>query len=217
MMETTNLKKNFLYDVVLPIIEKVAWLLSALGLAAKYNLVSAGNFMLLIGLTSLGIVYFLSAYKPVSMPTATTDEPYFEPTSSQNQQSNFSSTPETPSFLVNSICPKLIGIGGAVVLIGTLFKLMIWNGSVNMLMVGTGTVLIAVLLMALNQRLDRRAVVLMVLGSIMLYVPSETLIHQFHSDDPVLVEKMIYQLHHPRDPAASQAVQQHLQQTRAVR
>ena len=217
MMETTNLKKNFLYDVVLPIIEKLSWLLSAVGLAAKYNLIPAGNFMLMIGLSNLSMVYFLSAYKPVSLPTAPTDGPYFEPTSSQNQHNPFSSTPETPSFLVDSLCPKLMSIGGAVVLIGTLFKLLAWNGSANMLMVGTGTMLLVVLLMALNQRLDRRAVVLVVLGSIMLYVSPETLIQQFHRDDPALVEKMIYQLHHPRDPAASQAVQQHLQQKRAVR
>ena len=213
-MEAVDPRKNFLYDTLLPIIEKVSWLLTILGLAAKFNLVPVGSIILLIGLSNLSVVYLLSGYKPKSVTSATTAGPYFEPISSQNQPGQFSNMPENQSFLVDILCPKLIGIGGSIVLVGTLFRLMIWNGSANMLIVGTGTILIVALLMTLNQRLNMRAVVLVVLGSIMLYISPEAWVRQFHHDDPILVAKMIYQIHNPRDPAAGEEVRQHLKQKR---
>lgn len=211
-MDDGVVSNSFLYDVLLPKLEPASWIVAIWGFIASWNQLVGGATFLIIGLANISIAYFLSAYKP-STP-ATTGGSYFEPVSSQQQLAN---TLDKPSFLLDSLAPKLVGISGAVVLVGTLFKLLFWNGSANMLMVGTGTIGLVVLLMTLNQRLDRRAVVLAAIGGVMLYFPSETLVRQFHRDDPELVELMVNQLHHPNDRAAARAVRIHIHQKRVHR
>ena len=74
--------------------------------------------------------------------------------------------------------------------------------------------LIVVLLMALNQRINMRAVVLAAIGIVMFTVSEETLMRQLHRDDPQLVELIVYQLHYPHDRAAAQAVRMRMNQMR---
>jgi hypothetical protein len=202
-METNEPRKSLLFDVLLPKIEVLAWVLSIVGFIAKWNLISAGNIMLIVGLGSLANVYFLSAFMPGKTP-----ESYGEISSSQN---------EPPSFLIDTLSPKLANIGGAVALVGTLFKLMAWSGATMMLIEGTVVVLFVVVLLAFNQRSNRHALWAGVIGAITFYTPAETLVRQFHRDDQVLVQKMIYQLDHPRDRAAGEDVRQYLKQKRARR
>ena len=52
------------------------------------------------------------------------------------------------------------------------------------------------------------------LGVLTLYIPAEKWIHQFHGNDPILVQKMIYQLDHPHDRAAAEAVRTYLNEQR---
>jgi len=65
--------------------------------------------------------------------------------------------------------------------------------------------------------MNLRALILGVIGGFMLFVSPKYLAQQFHRDDPVLVQKMIYQLDHPRDRAAAEDVRQYLKQKRAQR
>jgi len=208
-METTTATVSFLYDILLPRVEKLGLLVTVLGVLAALTLVGRYETLLIVGLGTLGLTSFLNTYKPRVL--ATTDGPYFEPITGQNQFSN-SSNP--PSFLLDSLCPKLIGISGAFILVGTLFKLMLWSGGANMLLVGTGIMLIFVLLMALNQRINMRSVVLAAIGIVMFTVSEETLMRQLHRDDPQLVELIVYQLHYPHDRAAAQAVRMRMNQMR---
>ena len=202
-MEAVEPQKSFLFDVLLPKIEVVAWILSIVGFMAKWNLIGAGNIMLIIGLVSLADVYFISAFKPIKrLDDSDGSSPY---------------QTESTSFLRDTLSPKLANIGGAVVLVGTLFRLMTWSGATIMLIDGTVVVLFVFVLLAFNQRINRLALWVGAIGAFMLYTPAETWVRQFHQDDPVLVQKMIYQLAHPRDSAAREAVSQYLKQKRAQR
>ena len=79
-----------------------------------------------------------------------------------------------------------------------------------MLMIGTVAMVLAVLMMAFNQRMNMRALVLATIGCVMLSVSSEALMSQLHRDDPELVALMVYQIHHPNDRAAVKATQIHI-------
>lgn len=200
------------YTVVLSALEKAAWLGAVLGLAAKWNLLASGNPLLLFGLSTLGAVYFLQAYAPRSTPAELAREERLDTGSSQPY---FAATDQTSNFLLDKVLPKVTRISMAVALIGILFKLLSWPGSGPMLAVSAAIIGVALLLLGFNQRLDRRALLVGTLAVTAWQVPSETLIRQFHRDDPALVEKLIYQAHHPRDSAANDAVRQYLRQKRA--
>ncbi|AWM32682.1 GldL-related protein [Hymenobacter nivis] len=181
-------------------VEKIAWPAALLGLAAKWALVPAGNYLLLLGLGTLGVVYFLQSYWPAAFAAGG------EPLDSS-----------APAPFLDDYLRKVTSISAAVMVIGILFKLMNWSNGNTMLVVGVATMALVVVIAAFRRRLNRFAVAIAALGGLALYVPSETLIRQFHRDDPGLVEKLVYQLHHPRDRAAAADVQQYLQQKRSPR
>lgn len=213
-MEAQKPVKSFLYDTLLPKIEWLSWPIAAWGFIAGWYQIVGWASWLIVGIGNLSIASYLSAFAP--RKTLITDEPYFGPIVRQNQHNQFI-TADDDSFLLNSLAPKVAGIAGSVVLVGTLFKMMFWTGHRTMLIVGTGSMVIVVLIMALNQRRNMRAFILTILGGVMLYVPSETLMRELHRDDPKLVELMIYQEHHPHDRAAVEAIRIHIKQKRAQR
>ncbi|MDQ2795380.1 MAG: hypothetical protein M3Y12_15440 [Bacteroidota bacterium] len=181
------------WDKQLATAEKLAWPAALLGLAAKWALVPAGSYLLMLGLGPLSAVYFMRSYW-------------------QGASAADGETPATTASFLDDYLRKVTGISAAVTLMGTLFKLMNWNSGNTMLVVGVATMALVVVMSAFRQRLSWFAVAIAAVGGLALYVPSETLIRQFHRDDPELVEKLVYQLHHPLDRAAAEAVQQHLRQ-----
>jgi hypothetical protein len=208
-METQEPAKSFLYDILLPKLELIYVLISAAGLVLFWNSVKGGSALCIVGLGGLATVSFLNAFSPYN--SINTDEPYFEPVAIQTLDGNES------SFFLDILAPKIAGIAGAVVLAGTLFKLMFWTGYSTMLLVGTALLLTIVVVMAFNQRMNLRAFILAALGSLMLYIPTETLMRQIHSDDPKRVTLMVYQIQHPHDRAAADAVHIHVNQKRIQR
>ena len=196
-------KESFLYDSLMPKIYGIGAAVVIVGALFKIEHWKGADLMLIVGLGSLAYVYLLSAFRL---------ETILNPFDSSMPDYN-----APRSFYIDALLPKNAWIGGAVVWVGTLFRLMAWSGANQMLIVGTGVVLIAVVIRALNQRMNRHALLVGVVGIIMLYVPAETWVRQFHNDDPVLVRKMVYQLEHPRDPAARDSVQQYLKQKRNQR
>ena len=56
------------------------------------------------------------------------------------------------------------------------------------------------------------AVLLGMVSGVLFFVSRKDIVQLFHRNDPVLVEKMNYQLDHPRDKAAAETVRQHLLQ-----
>lgn len=209
-METREPQKSFLYDILLPKIEVISLLMSVVGFVTKWSLIKSGDYMLLIGLGTLSVVYFLRTYAPTVI-----DQENSLVQLSGKAVTAFAPTSAEPSFLVDILLPKIINLSSAITLIGIQFKLMSWSGSRIMLLVGVGALLTAVVLLALNQRMNLRALVLTLAGGVLFYVSADTLVRQFHRDDPVLVEKMIYRNHHPRDRAADEDVRQYLRQKRA--
>ncbi|OGX90535.1 GldL-related protein [Hymenobacter coccineus] len=173
----------------LDLVEKIAWPAALLGLAAKWALVPAGSYLLLLGLGALATVYFLRSYWPATSAAG--------------------EAPATAATFLDDYLRKVTGISAAVTLVGTLFKLLNWSSGNTMLVVGVATMALVVVLSAFRQYLSWFAVAIAAVGGLALYVPSETLIRQFHRNDPALVEKLVYQLHHPRDRAAADAVQRH--------
>lgn len=176
-------------------VEKIAWPAAFLGLAAKWALVGAGSYALVLGLGALATVYFMRSYWPGA-----------------SVASGGAPTSAAPASFLDDYLRKVTGISAAVTLVGTLFKLMNWGNGNTLLVVGVATMALVVIGSAVAGRWSWLAVAIAALGGLALYVPSETLIRQFHRDDPELVEKLVYQLHHPRDRAAAEAVQQYLRQ-----
>lgn len=188
--------------------EGVAWGETLLGLLLKWNLAIGGNILVLLGLSSLSLIYFMRAFLPApAQLSAPTDPGHSSPELAASKA----------DFLGQAVLPKVIGIASAVVFVGISFKLLNLPGNLNLLLAGTASLGIVVGLLALRRQVSRTALVVGALGVMMILLPDELLIRQFHRDDPVLVEKMIYQLHHPHDPAANAAVRQYLQQRSANR
>ncbi|WP_143069772.1 hypothetical protein [Hymenobacter actinosclerus] len=101
-----------------------------------------------------------------------------------------------------------------------LFRLLAWQGStveiVAGLVLGAGVQLWAFVAgrgsgQPVATSVFRRTALLMAIGGIVLLTPVSSIIRWFHRDDTALAEKMVYQHEHPDDPAAAQAVRQHLQ------
>jgi hypothetical protein len=197
-------QQNFLYDIVLPRVEQVSLLVAVLGLALKYLLLPAGNMLLMVGIGTLAVVYSLQVYSPNS--NTFTTAPIEEPGNSVE----YTGAVEQPPFLA-VVADKVVGIGAAVTLIGLLFSLLFWKGGHNLLLVGSGSLVLALVLLANIGQFSRKGFVIAVLGVGMLLTSTEALVRIFYRDDPALVEKMIYQQQHPDDKAAAAEVQRLLQ------
>jgi hypothetical protein len=181
--------RNISLEKQLNAVEKIAWPAALLGLAAKWALVPAGSYLLILGLGALAAVYFMRSYL-LAAPAAGV-------------------APATTATFLDDYLRKVTGISAAVTLMGTLFKLMNWDSGNTMLVVGVATMALVVVLSAFRQRLSWFTVAIAAVGGLALYVPSETLIRQFHRDDPALVEQLVDQLHRPHTRAAARAVRQH--------
>jgi hypothetical protein len=186
----------------LTVVEYLAWGIALTGFFLLWNQQAGGGILLIVGLGTLSIVYFLGAQLPV------TQTAFGSATAASRNDGDFRApivAPEAqPSFLLDTLSPKIMGISGSVILIGTLFKLLNWNGWYMMLLVGTVVMLVQAVLLLIKQRTNARALILTAIGGAMLAVSPETLVRQFNGKDPVLVEKMIYQMQNPHDRAAAE-------------
>jgi hypothetical protein len=111
------------------ILEKIAIALALVGIGFKYLNLTGANEMLMIGMSTLSGVYFLSAYKP---PPKRDDEP-----------AGFA------TLLAVTILPKVSWIACAVLVIGIQFRLLNLNGAGEMLMIGAAAGVLAAVMMGL--------------------------------------------------------------------
>lgn len=190
---------NFLYDDVLPRVERIGWLLAITGLVSKYYLFAKADMLLMVGIGTLAVVYFLQTYAPVPTVPAT---PKLEETSFYLRQG---ATRLPPPFL-GVVATKVISLSSALVLLGILSKLMFWKGATTLLLVGSFSSLIALALLSSVSQFSRIGFTIAILGISLLIIPTETLVRTFYRDDPALVGKMIFQHHHPEDKAAAAEV-----------
>jgi hypothetical protein len=113
----------------LPILEKVAIAVFALGMILKYMNIN-GNTLIQISLSALAGIYFLSAYKPPAI-----DRQEGEPIGGFKE------------LLGLTILPKLLGISCAVGIIGIQFYLLGLKGFEQMAMIGGTVITLALVVM----------------------------------------------------------------------
>lgn len=207
-MEEVEVRKNFVYDRLLPKLDLVFVSCCASGWILLWNQISGGDIFCIVGLGGLAEVYFLRAFEPPKI--------YDEVNFPQQYFNRASTCPNTKqqSFFLDSLAPKVMYISSACVLIGILFKLMFWKGAQTQLLAGMLPLAIFTIVLALNQRMNRRALVIAVLGGLMLSISTDDLMRQLYRDDPRLVELMVYQNHHPYDQAAQDAYAKRMREYR---
>lgn len=198
----TSVQKNFLYDTVLPRVEAVSWVAAFLGFGLKWALQPAGSVLLTLGLLTLATAYYLRAFAPLKLADEDSKE-----YSSAPQLTSVPDFSPPRNFLSDALAPKVLGISAAVVLVGVHFKLSFLPGNLPLLVVGTIILVVAITVSASSGRLSRSYVFILLLGAVVWAVPSETMVRQFHRNDPVMVEKMLFILHHPNDRAAAKDLQ----------
>ena len=208
-MEATEPRKSPLYDVLLPRLEVLCVLLGLLGGIMFWNHWVQDETLFIIGLGGLAEVYLLKALEPQGVA----DEVNFPQQYFSNSENQFPAN-KNLSFFLDTLAPKVMYISSACVLVGVLFKLMFWDGGNTMLMASVPLLAFFILAWALNQRVNRRAVFVAVIGVSMLCISYESLMRQLYRDDPVLIEAIVNQIHHPHDPAALQAYQQRMREYR---
>jgi hypothetical protein len=121
-----------------------------LGFLLKKQDYPIGGEIVMLSLSALAGIYFLSAYLP----------PDARPEGEQDQRLGFM------SLLGRTIVPKVLGIGSAIMVIGILFTLNHFEGSKQMLTIGIATIggasLVGSVRIATNENARR------VLGSLLL-------------------------------------------------
>jgi hypothetical protein len=108
-------------------IEIALWAGAGIGLLLRFASVPSNN-LIIISLSGLAIILFLSAYRPPNIVR------------SDDEKLGFT------DLLCFSIAPKVLGISSAVTIIGVLFFLMGMKGYEQMLLVGSMSIAIASLL-----------------------------------------------------------------------
>lgn len=185
---------NFLYDDVLPRVMQISWPLAMLGVIFRFMLLQGGSMLLMVGIGTLAVVYYLRAFAP----SAFTNEDFY---------TSYEPVPNSPAnFLLHAVAPKVQGIATAVCLIGILFKLLVWTGATMLLVIGVLCLAIVLAIHVFNSLLSNELLLFLAIGSTMLLIPTDDIIRRFYRDDPYLVEKMIFQHHHPHDRAAQTEV-----------
>jgi len=124
-----------------PILEIVCIAGFVLGFLLKKQDYPIGGEIIMLSLSALAGIYFLSAYLP----------PDARPEGEPDQRLGFM------SLLGRTIAPKVLGIGSAVVVIGILFSVQQMKGSNEMLLVGSGSLAIASLIGLVSMASDETA------------------------------------------------------------
>jgi hypothetical protein len=195
-------QKNFLFDALLPRVEWVAWLLAIAGVVLAYFSYPRATIFLFLGFSTLAAVYFLSSFAPSATAKNSSDQVDYKPFSSQEK-----------SFLAQALAPHIQGQAIAVTLVGIQFKLLFLPGYNTLLTVGLSIIAVVLAIQGYVNQLSRKALIIATLGAIVAYIPTDEFVRQFYHHDPVLTEKMLYHLHHPKDKAAAEEVR-HLEQAR---
>ena len=175
----------FLYDEVLPRVERLHWLVASIGLVFRYLLLRGSSTLLMVGLGGLATVYLLRAFAPE------TEE------SGPDLLVSYAPVSESPNSL-----HIFQYIASALTIVGILFKLLFWEYQAALLSIGVSVLLVTISLRWATGRLAHSSIVIGALGLFTWLVPTETLVRQFYRDDPALVEKMLFQHRHPNDKAA---------------
>nr|GFC10056.1 hypothetical protein [Tanacetum cinerariifolium] len=92
----------------------------------------------------------------------------------------------------------------AVTLVGIQFKLLFLPGYNTLLTVGLSIIAVVLAIQGYANNSSRKALIIVALGATVAYIPTDEFVRQFYRHDPILSEKMLYHLHHPKDKAAAE-------------
>lgn len=168
----------------------------------KLALLMGGSFLLIIGLGMASLCCIVCAFLPtqVSVTNSVAPSDNYGMNAHQNQ----------PDFFVDFVFPKIIFLSSAVAAVGILFRLMSWQENTNFLIVGGTSLIISSGLMMAKGKMRPYAISLSVACAVLFFVSRKDIVQLFHRNEPALIEKMNYQIDHPKDKAAAEAVRQHL-------
>ena len=162
-------------------VERVTICLAAISLMLVLTSTRGGAPALVVSLAFLSLFYFVGGYfQPVEVG-------------------------QKPSIAV-SLVKIMSGMTLSTLVIGALFKIMLWGGAATMLLVGTvGTLFIAVVIFALTRAqghangVIQRCVAWACLSAVVFFISPTALFAMHHPNDPVLIEKFNVQEVHPND------------------
>ncbi|MBO0358127.1 hypothetical protein J0X19_09245 [Hymenobacter sp. BT186] len=176
---------------VFSFLEKSSVILAGIGLMFNLLLWKGGDFMLIISLTFLSVIYFFGSYFQRAMPV--------------RHGQDITTTSATTALL-----KIFIGIAFSTMIVGLLFKLLFWKGSFVMLtasIVATACILLWALVTSKSltkpseTAVFRRSGIILSLGIADLLISSSTIYGIFHRNDPQLVEKWTRMSQHPENAA----------------
>ena len=162
-------------------IERVLIGLAIIGFMLILTSTLGGASILILSLVFLSLLYFVGGY--------------FQP------------TPDGKVSAKLALIKIASGLTLSVLVIGLLFKIMLWNGAAIMLLIGlVGTAMAGLIAFALLRAgysltgVLRRSAVWMGLGALLLLSSTTALFELHHPDDPVMSEKFRAKEAHPGDP-----------------
>jgi hypothetical protein len=113
---------ELLQKKILPNVQRIALLISLIGLAFLILHYPGADQLLMIGFSTLAMAYFFMAFMPMHIPVGCKPDLY------------------------STIVYKIIYIGCSVATIGILFQFLIFNGARDLLRIGSGTTGVAMII-----------------------------------------------------------------------
>ena len=163
-------------------IERVVICVAIIGFLLVLTSSLGGATIMIWSLAFLSFIYFAAGY--------------FQPTQTGQKQS-----------VKVAVLKIMSGFTLSILVIGFLFKFMLWNGAAIMLLVGmVGTLIAAIAAFALTRAdynvhgIIRRSAIWTGLGLVLFFTNSTTLFELHNPNDSVLVEKFSAREAHPGDP-----------------
>ena len=176
--------------------EKITFALSLIGILLKLLLIRTGNPVLIISASLLSCIYFYFGFALIN---------------GVGFRAMFKKASYAPISGIRIVAGIGVGLFLSIVVIGSLFKLQIWMGSIEMITIGsTGLFVIflaaGVVFLVKRKSLDAfyrgiflRGAIAIIFAFIIFAIPSRSLIRIYHRDNPAYGELMIKALENPQD------------------
>jgi len=136
--------------------EMILSAIAAIALIMKMQHIQSMNFLLTISLSTLAVLFYISSF----------------------------ATPPEDFTIMDLFANKLLHWGSAIAIIGILFTIQNWKGSVQMIVAGSGALLIGIVIsfMKSESRLSiTKPTLILLLALALLFTPKEKLIKPIHS------------------------------------
>jgi hypothetical protein len=178
------------------LLEKITFAFSLIGIVLKLLLIRSGNPTLIISASLLSSIYFYFGFALVN---------------GVGFRAMFKKASYAAISGIRIVAGIGLGVFLSIVVIGSLFKLQIWMGSIEMITIGSTGLLVTVLaasvvflikrktLDAFYRGIFLRGAVAFIFAFIIFAIPARSLIRIYHRNNPAYAELMIKALENPQD------------------